>query len=183
MLSHDYPFLENQELKAFVNQWIIHKKLNRFDFLTSQGDIERNIYFIIKGTFHVFYPFKTPVTRSLAGPHDFHTCFASFLTQQPAKAYLQALSKAEVVGISKEALERCIHQNRKIAKMYRLSMESLLLGYMQKEILLLLPASERVESYLNSHPNIFQQIPHKYIASYLNIAPETLSRILNVSKS
>jgi len=180
-LLDTFPFLENQEVEEFTKLWTIHRKLKRFECLTNCGDIEQFLYFIVKGTFRLFYPFKTEATVGFAFPKLFYNAYASFLTKKPSKVYLQALSKAEVIGIRKEYFEKFIMSNQNFERAYRLNNEMMLLQRLENDFLLKLPSTERVQGFLSSNAAIFQIIPHKYIASYLNLTPETLSRILNNS--
>ena len=182
-LYKHYPFISSSEIDDFVNLWTIHKKLKKFDFLSTQGKIERNLYFILEGTFHQYYSLDSNFTVSFAIPHMFYNSFESFVTQQPSKVFVQALSAAEVIGISRESFYKTIHSNWNFERAYRLKTETQLLEQYERDFLLKLPSSQRVLKYLKTQPQIFQKIPQKYIASFLGLSPETFSRILKKSKS
>jgi len=178
-LHHTFPFLETQEVEEFTNLWTVCKQLNRFEYLTAYGEVERYMYFIVKGTFRLFYPLSTEATVGFAFPKLFYNSYESFITQKPSKTFLQALSKAEVIGIRKESFEQFVLSNWNFERAYRLNNEMMLLQRFESDFLLKLSSAERVKRFLSLNTAIFQLIPHKYIASYLNLTPETLSRILN----
>ena len=178
-----YPFLDSSEIDAFVNLWTIHKKLKKFDFLSSYEKIERNLYFILEGTFHQYYPLETNFTTSFAIPHMFYNSFESFVTKSPSKVVIQALSNAEVIGISRDTFYKNIFANWSFERAYRLKTEAQLMERYERDFLLKLTSTQRVIHYLKTKPQFFQKIPQKYIASFLNLTPETFSRILKKCKT
>ena len=67
---------------------------------------------------------------------------------------------------------------------WRQMTEQALLGRIEREIDLVTNSpKERINRLLQRSPHIFQLFPHKYIASYLRMTPETLSRMLRQMKS
>lgn len=174
-----FPFLETQEVEEYTKLWTIHRTLKRFDYLTNHGDIEDYLYFIVKGTFRLFYPLSTEATIGFAYPNLFYNAYESFITKEPSRVFLQALSRAEVIGVKKESFEKFLVGSWNFEKAYRMNNQMMLLQRFEYEFLMKLPGPERVQRYLNTNPTIFQLFPHKYIASFLNLTPETLSRTLN----
>lgn len=182
-LAEFFPFIHSTELVDFVNLWTVHKQLNKFDYLLTCGQVERNLYFILQGTFHEFYPLENNFTASLATTNRFYNSFESFVTQEPSKVSIQALSKSVVIGISREIFYKSIYTNWNYERAFRLNTEAQLIERYERDFLLKLPAAKRVMHYLKTKPRYFQDIPQKYIASFLNLTPETFSRILNKVKA
>jgi CRP-like cAMP-binding protein len=82
--------------------------------------------------------------------------------------------------ISREKLYQLVNENETSLKQYILLLETLITQQIDREIdLLITSPSERLNRVLSRSPNLFQEIPLKYIASYLRMKPETLSRIRN----
>jgi len=183
VLCKNFPFLDSSEIDESVKLWSIHKKLKKFEFLSTHGTIERNLYFILQGTFHQYYPLESNFTTSFAIPNMFYNSFESFVTKEPSKVFVQALSNAEVIGISRDSFYRNVLTNWSFERAYRLKTEYQLLERYERDFLLKLPSTERVLYYLKTQPQFFQKIPQKYIASFLSLTPETFSRILKKSKS
>lgn len=175
--------LSEKEVDSFMKLWTINKKFKRFEPLLSPGQREKNLYFIVEGTFRSYYSLSVEYTESFGLPNTFYNNYQAFLTDTPSKIYIQALSKAEVFGITRAAFYSFLNKNRAFETFIRVLTEQLLLEIMEKDYLVKLPAAERVQQFLVLRPQIFQLIPHKYIASYLLMTPETLSRVLNKDKS
>ena len=71
-----------------------------------------------------------------------------------------------------------------LERLWRIMMEEALLGRIEREIdLLTIAPQTRIQRLLNRSPHIFQIVPLKYIASYLRMTPETLSRNMKNIKS
>lgn len=150
-------------------------------YLLRADETEKHIYFIKSGAVRVF----------LADAHEEHTIrlgyegslinsLASFLAQTPSAFYIEALRKTTVLLVEKEQLEQLMQQNELYAKAYSYLIENVVIQQLEREIdLLMVSPAERLERVLKRSPNLFQHVPLKYIASYLRMSPETLSRIRN----
>jgi len=112
----------------------------------------------------------------LRGPNEIYCDYVSFLTQQPGRYYLQALSNAELIGISRENHRQLGEDNWNIERVWRLETEKLFIYRTARDHILRLAAKDRIKHLLFIRPALFQHIPHKYIASYLRMTPETFSR-------
>jgi len=90
---------------------------------------------------------------------------------------VQALTKALVIGISRANFYKCILNNRSLENAWRVQTERLFFYRVRRQLLLRLPAKEKIEQLLQLNPTIFDCFPKKYIASYLRMTPETFSRL------
>lgn len=154
-------------------------KLDRQDFLLQAGAIERYIYFVERGALRIVYlsEFEEHTIR-LGYTGSLITSISSFIQEKPSDFYIQALRKTEVVAISKDQLSAFIHTNQERSLQYQFLLESLIVQQMEREIDLLTPSPiERYRRVFARSPQLFQEVPAKYIASYLRMTPETLSRI------
>ncbi|HEU5148245.1 MAG TPA: Crp/Fnr family transcriptional regulator, partial [Chryseosolibacter sp.] len=83
-------------------------------------------------------------------------------------------------SISKETLKALVNESLENMRDYAALLESLITQQIEREVDLLIHSpAERLKRVLERSPNLFQEIPLKYIASYLRMTPETLSRIRN----
>jgi CRP-like cAMP-binding protein len=91
---------------------------------------------------------------------------------------IQAIKKTKVKSISKAAHFKLINSSVPFQKKWNSLLEMLILQQLEREIDLLtsLPI-ERYKRFLERSTQLFQEIPNKYIADYLRMTPETLSRI------
>lgn len=173
------------EINHLLSKWTIQKKVKRFDFLIQKGTRESHLYFIQRGTMRIYYVSNdTEVCVGFGYPNTLICSYPSFISDQPSEYYIQALTDTELIGISKTDFYNCIHQSWPLERHWRQMTEQALLGRITREIDLVTYApKERLDRLLNRSPHIFQLFAHKYIASYLRMTPETLSRMLSKSKS
>ena len=105
-------------------------------------------------------------------------CLESYFKQEPTRLMVETLEPTVVWEMSKEAMERLAENYLDIAVMYRKFMEqSLIISQVKADTLRFESAHERYTKLLHSHPEILKRAPLVYIASYLQMTPETLSRV------
>lgn len=108
------------------------------------------------------------------------TSIPSFYNGEPSQLYIQAIRKTEVTAYSRESFFEELKHSDELMTFYLKSLENLSAQQMERELDLLTSSPyERIQRVLKRSPQVFQEIPSKYIASYLRMTPETLSRILN----
>ena len=153
--------------------------LERGDFLKKAGSTDTNIYYIEEGTVYAFivdgeeerivrFGYKGNIIVSLD----------SFLTESPSEFYIQAIKKCRVKIVTKKSFTRFIEQNEKGAALWTKMLENLVIQQIEREKDLLMQSPrERYERVLKRSPQLFQEVANKYIAAYLRMSPETLSRL------
>ncbi|MEL6536561.1 MAG: Crp/Fnr family transcriptional regulator, partial [Bacteroidota bacterium] len=104
--------------------------------------------------------------------------YDSFLFGTPSLQTIQAVEKTQAARLSKESLHQLYQQVPKFEKFGRLMAENAFIGIRKRtESLTHLSATERYLDLMRNRPKVIQRIPQKYIASYLDIQPQSLSRI------
>ena len=167
-------------LRSFENI-AIKKIIPKGQFLIKEGEIERNIYLIETGAVRLFYltAYEEQTIR-LGYKGSLINSLSSFLKEQPSEFYLEAIRKTTLKIICKDELLQLVNENNESLKGYIALLETLVTQQIDREIDLLITSPiERLKRVLERSPNLFQEIPLKYIASYLRMKPETLSRIRN----
>ncbi|WP_192822923.1 Crp/Fnr family transcriptional regulator [Rufibacter sp. LB8] len=179
-LLQKVPYFSPDDIAAFVPLWHKQISLNRGDFLVQQGQVEQHLYFVLSGALWLYYPTEQEdICVGFSYPNTLVTAFPSLVTQTPSTYCIQALRKAELLAISKADFEMIQEQRPVFGRFWRQELEKALMGKMEREIdLQLLSPEQRLQRLLQRSPHIFQLVPRKYIASYLRMTPETLSRIL-----
>ena len=110
--------------------------------------------------------------------NEFISDYFSFLTQTPAEKDVKCLEDTELLVLEKKDLELLSAQSPVYEKVGRLMAESLFMNWHQKAKSLMLDDAEaRYVKLIDQRPNLPQRVPQYLIASYLNVQPETLSRI------
>ncbi len=153
--------------------------LKRNDYLSTKGNTNTNLYFVINGSLRIFVvdEFEEHTIR-FGYKNNLIAVLDSFLHEQPSDLYVQALKQCELKVIKKSKCMDFIFSSEENIKMWQLILESFVLQQMERERDILTSSPiERYNRVLKRSPQLFQEIPNKYIASYLRMTPETLSRI------
>lgn len=168
-----------KQLKA-APIWSEPKTLKRGAFLCQAGDLCQDVILVEEGCLH-FYLLDDGEEQSIrfAYPGNIVSSLDSYISGEPSKYYLQTLRKLGYRSCSKSDFEDYIKREG-LLEQWTQSLHYLLLEMMEREQDLLIknPAS-RLKRVLSRSPQLFQEVPFKYIASYLRMSPETLSRLMN----
>ncbi|WP_172277939.1 Crp/Fnr family transcriptional regulator [Chryseobacterium sp. LAM-KRS1] len=160
------------------------KELKRKEFLIQQDEFCNFIGFVIKGTLRTFYINEEGCEINFL--FHFHnrledmgfTDFESFLLQEKAKLNIQALEKSYVALISRKNWMELTHSDEYWQVFGRRMTEIVYLAAKHRiEELLYFTPENRYLKLLENYPEIVLKFPQKYIASYLGIQPQSLSRI------
>lgn len=162
-----------------ANLWGGLREINRNDYIKVAGSTESHFYHILKGSVRIFMSDENEDhTIRFGYQNSIVTCLDSFLTGQPTSFYIQALKKTEFRAISKPDFNSLINQSSKNQNLWKQILEAFVIQQMERETdLLTMQPEARYHRVLKRSPQLFQEIPNKYIASYLRMSPETLSRL------
>lgn len=155
------------------------KIIQRYQFLKVKDETDTNIYFIEKGSVRIFMMDEDEERIIRFGySGNIIVSLDSFLSGKPSDFYIQAIKKTEVKTASKKDFYQFIQSSDEHLKIWILVLEDLVLQQLEREKDLLINSpQERFERVLKRSPKLFQEIPQKYIANYLRMSPETLSRL------
>ncbi|HTF81681.1 MAG TPA: Crp/Fnr family transcriptional regulator [Cytophagales bacterium] len=182
-----------QELKAYLERLVTLepeawqdfekitelKNLKKGQHFLRQDEVCKRLGFIIKGYMRVYFLANgEEITKDFNFEDSFCGSYASFAQQQASRFNVVAMENATVCTLSRDGLFALYDKYPSIQKVGRISMEQMFIRKEQRESAFLLdPAQKRYEDLIASHPKIEQRVPLKYLASYLGIRAETLSRI------
>lgn len=172
-------------VKLTDSDWqIFSSKLTKREFpkkylLLKAGQVENHLSFIETGIARFYMPKEeNDLTFAFAFHHNFMSGYDSFLTQTPSVYCIEALTKMSVWQLTYEGLHEIYEETEIGNAIGRQAGEELFLKKSKRELSLLHETAE--QRYLNlftEQPELLQQIPLKYIASYIGITPQALSRI------
>jgi CRP-like cAMP-binding protein len=170
--------LSEEDVAALLKQWR-PLKLKRNDFLISKGDVEQHLYYVVRGSMRICYPnVKEEICVGFAYNNNLICSFPSFIRQKPSDYFIQALVGTELMAIRRKDFYHLFDLHPKIERAWRHLEEAALMGMIEREAeLLTFTPEQRYRRLMKRSPHLFQIIPKKYIASYLRMSPETLSRI------
>lgn len=160
----------------------IHWEKNEFkrnEFLKISGSTDTSIYFIENGSVRIFMMDENEERIIRFGyTGNIIVSLDSFLSGKPSDLYIQAIKRTTVRIASKKDFYEFIQSNEEHLKFWMDILEDLILQQLEREKDLLINApGERFERVLKRSPKLFQEVPNKYIANYLRMSPETLSRL------
>lgn len=172
----DFPPEELEDILSHFEKEIVRKN----DPLVNQGQVCNKLYFIEKGIGRSYYLKEDgkEVTQWFFIEGKFMSSIESFFQQVPSLYYLEMLEDAEIYSITREKLDLLFARYHKMEKVGRLLSTEMLTRVVDKlNALQFQTAKERYDYMLSEFPNISQRVPLGYIASYLGMTQETLSRI------
>lgn len=153
--------------------------IKRNEYLVTAGQINTNLYLIQSGTIRIFVDdLQDEHTIRFGYKGNIITALDSFLSNDPTKLNIQALKKCELAVISKKAFTTLLNKDESNRYIWQKILEDFTLQQMEREMDLLTNSPmEKYRRVKERSPILFQEIPSKYIASYLRMTPETFSRI------
>lgn len=184
MINNFIKYLNNyvrlsEEDKKFLEENLSLKFFSKKSMILTEGQISKSFYFNLSGFVRLFYRKEAEeITAYFYGENLFISAYDSFTKKTPSKLNFQALEDTFLVNISQEASVRLLNYSSKFETLARIAMEEELIVH-QKIIESLLTQSpeERYEDLLETNPSIFQRVSQQYLASYIGVKPESLSRI------
>lgn len=170
-----------EEALAAIQSLVSPKVYKAGEFFATPDKVCRHIHFLNAGIARVYHLHEgkeiTDYFNTLER-NPFVSSFVSFLSQQSSREYVEALTDCEVVSIDYQHLQSLYDQYKSMERLGRLLAErNYLLALERIESLQYHSATARYEAFLKVYPLLINQIPNHYIASYLGITPESLSRI------
>jgi CRP-like cAMP-binding protein len=153
--------------------------LAKNDFLVTHGKRCRHLYFLQHGALRGYYTLDgKEITHWFGFENDFVTSLHSFITGQPAVENIQLLRGSILWSISRENLDALLDRFSEIERLVRIVYENYYIRLEERFInSQFKSAAERYQNLLQQAPHIVERVPLGYIASYLGISQETLSRI------
>src|SRR5688572_32487988 len=167
--------------EEFQEQIIPYVKIRRFgkkETVISAGEVENYFNFVLKGLIRKYYK-KGNQEINMQISFEGHLILSqeSFHSRQPSEYYVEAIEPSTVVSISYDDLERVYARSHRMEHLARLliTYAMVIKDRWQMQLVKMTPR-ERFLNFVSKNPMLIQRVPQKYLASYLNIKPETFSR-------
>ena len=146
------------------------------------GQTAHQLYFVVSGILHMYYADERGQQHScnFFMPGELVTDLESFSKQKPAGNSIETLTRTTCLHISCKASVSLMQQSPAFNKYAMDVIEATATANINrtKDLLSLQPEA-RYQKLLASRPDLIREVPQKYIARFLGISPESLSRIRN----
>ena len=183
-LARRYSTMTHEELDMLENI-LVPMKFSKSELVLGEGEVCTNFYWIVKGMLRQFY-YKNgkEVTEHMATENSMVMCIESLFLEQPSSLQIIALETTIVFAIPRAALEQVAMRSVNIQILYRKILEeSLIQSQMKADMLRFASAQDRYARLVKTQPQLVLRAPLVYIASLLQMTPETLSRVRTASLS
>ncbi len=177
--------LSDDEFEKILVPVIRVRKFGKKEFMTRAGEVENYFNFILKGLARKYYK---------KGNHEINTQISyeghllvsqeSFHSRQPSEYFIETIEPTIVVSISHDDLERVYAHSHRMEHLARLliTYAMVIKDRWQMQLVKMTPR-ERFLHFVTKNPELMQRVPQKFLATYLNIKPETFSRFKHLIKT
>jgi len=178
-----YADLTNEELEL-IRPYIKVREFAKRQLLIHVGEQEQYLNLIVKGVLRKYFlKGREEVITQLAKEGDLICSSVSFFSGQPSQYAIEALEPVTVFSLSRQDLEELYVLVPRMERLARLVITDL---YLSKEKWeqdhIQFDIRQRFVEFVHNNADLIQRVPQKYIASYLNIKPETFSRLKHLLK-
>ena len=173
-----YSTMTHEELDL-LESILVPTKYAKNEMILREGETCTNIYWVVKGLVRQFY-YKNgkELTEYMATENNIVMCIESLFLEQPTHLQIKAIEPTVLIAIPKVELEAVAMKSVNIQILYRKILEeSLILSQIHADMLRFESAQDRYQKLIKRQPQLVLRAPLVYIASYLQMTPETLSRV------
>ena len=179
----NYVTLNEEEFKYLASLFEL-RNFQKREKLVEEGEVEKYLNFILQGLARKYFIRKNEeMVMQFSRENEIICCYDSFISGEPSNFSVEALEDMVVVSINLENIEKLFEFSPKMERLGRLIATQ---EYLKKESLeynrVRLTSQERFINFIRNNGYLMQRVPQKYIASYLNIKPETFSRLKHLMR-
>jgi len=170
--------LSKESMDVFILAWK-HWNTQKDFFLLKENTVADYLYYIEKGVARIYY-YKNDkeVTEWISLENQFFSSITSFFQRNPSQLIIQVIEPSVVYGIHHDDLMKLADKYHDVERLLRkMVTTSLIFSQIKMDLIQFESAQQRYEKLLNKCPQMVQRVPLTYIASFLGITLETLSRI------
>ncbi|MDO4956904.1 MAG: Crp/Fnr family transcriptional regulator [Bacteroidales bacterium] len=162
-----------------LGEILVPLRFSKGEQVLKEGEVCQYMYYIEKGFLRQYY-FKNDkdLTEHFSFEGNMVICIESFLKQEPTHLLVEAMETTIAYGIPYKEIEELSKTDNEISHLYRKIFEtSLILSQIKADNLRFETAQDRYRLMLEKYPEILRRAPLNQIASFLQMTPETLSRV------
>ena len=178
-IFNSYAELTESDIK-FCRQYFEAVHFQKNSIIEEENKVPKHLYYINKGYLRLFYYDEKgdEITTLIASANSFITSFLDFIHQSKSIHNLESITDCEVFKIERSKLLELIEMNENFKKFSLVIFEQAISRtQIRANDFATLTAELRYKKLIEQQPDIIQNVPIQYIASYLGIKPQSLSRI------
>lgn len=175
---HKFVSLGEDEFDQYIKPYIEIKHFKKKQLITREGEVENYLHFVTKGLIRKYYKKgKEEINTQISTEGHIIHAQESFHSRTTSEYYVQAIEASTIVSITYDDLEKIYSGSHKMEKLGRLviTFTMVIKDRWQMSMIKHTPR-ERFLDFVHKNPELLQRVPQKFLASYLNIQPETFSR-------
>ncbi|HEU4472709.1 MAG TPA: Crp/Fnr family transcriptional regulator [Flavisolibacter sp.] len=181
---HKFIDLGEDEFDNLIRPYLEVRQFKKKQVLAKAGEVENYLNFIIRGLVRKYYlKGKEEVNTQISTEGHIIHSQESFHSRIASEYAIEAIEPTTVVSITYDNLEKLYNSSHKMERLGRLviTFTMVVKDRWQMNMIRLTPR-ERFLDFIHKNPELMQRVPQKYLASYLNIQPETFSRFKHLLK-
>jgi len=177
-LFNSFVFLTKEEFQLLLSYCEV-RHFEKGDIITCEGETEQFMNIVLKGLVIKYLRLNNHSSvLQLAVENQIINSEISFLRQTPSQVFLEAIEPTTLLSLRFDKMQQLLIDFLKGEEMSRKMMEAM---YVRKDErknrMKRMTIREQFLYYIDRNPDMLQRVPQKYLASYLNIKPETFSRL------
>ena len=177
-LARRYSTMSHDELDL-LESILVPLKYQKGEKILNEGEVCTNIYWVVKGLVRQFY-YKNnkELTEHMAVENSIVMCIESLFKEKPSHLQIVALEPSVIYAMPRQQLEKVAMKSLNIQILYRKILEeSLIQSQIHADMMRFESAQSKYAKLVKLQPQLVLRAPLVYIASYLQMTPETLSRV------
>lgn len=177
-LARKYSTMTHVELDV-MEDLLVPMKFKKNEQILNEGEICRNIYYVHQGLIRQYYHKNgKELTEHLGVEGTIFMCIESLFKEEPTQLMVETLEPSIIYALPKAKLEMVALHNVNIQILYRKILEeSLILSQIHADLVRFESAQDRYKKMCKLNPEVIKRTPLIHVASYLQMSPETLSRV------
>jgi len=170
----------SKELNDFLSKRMTTNKFKKGSHIARSGEICDRIHLIRKGLVRGYFNYNdNDITTWISIDNEMVTSISGFFKNEPGLENIQCLEDTFTESLSYEDMHFALKHFKEMSELYRVLMERYYLSSEYRSFMARIPnARDRFEYFRSfTDQKVINRLPKKYLASLLNIRPETLSRL------
>lgn len=176
--------VSQKEYDTYLVLIIQVRKFHKKEIVSYAGDVEDDFNFIVKGLARKYYKRgEDEINTQISAEGHLILSQESFHSRKPSEYFIETIETTTFISIKYDDLEKMYRSSWSMERLGRLiiTFSMIIKDNWQMQMVKMTPR-ERFLHFVDKNPELIQRVPQKFLASYLNIKPETFSRFKHLTK-